>query len=188
MAHSARAIGRIRRIGLDSTTNYSFLATASYDATSPAATTSSMSAADITAMDQALYTLVPPGTEVTQQGILLTFERRMAYSWGCIVKVRPSYNAAIANSTALELWSHDSSDSTWTLRRRIVLADPFSGVPSGEAKFFDLRFAAPRQHIDKIWVTMAPDPADTPTMRFVAVHPFGQCSSLACHLPPTAQP
>lgn len=175
MAHSSRAIGRIRRIGSDTEINYSFLATSAYDATNPAATTGAWS--DDEAMDQALYTLVPPGTEVTEQGILVTFERRVFGFWGIIAKVRPTYTDLPTITTAIEMWTHNLGTDVWTLRRRILFSDVFNGTPPGEAKFFDLRLATFQSNVDRVWITMAPDPADTapPVMRFVAVHPFGQC-------------
>lgn len=174
MARTSSFIGRIRRIGNDAETNFSFLSTSAYNAASPAATTAAIS--DQALFDQALD--ASGYAETAIEGVLLTFERTCHQFWGIVAKIRPTYDEDILNTTALELWTHDSVAVAWTLRRRILLQNPFVGVVSDRAKFFDLRLSVPLENIDKVWVTMAPDGADTPTMRFIACHAFGQCHTI----------
>jgi hypothetical protein len=161
-------LGRIKRIGTDTVTNYSLLATASYDSAHPAATTSALS--DASLLDQSVLNPVSAPTETTKEGILLTFARFPAYFTGIVTKVRPTYTDT---TTAIELWTHNSQDNIWTLRRKIAFANPFAGTPTDTVKVFDLRLAAPIPQVDKVWVTMAP--GATPTMRFEALHCFGRC-------------
>lgn len=168
----ATALGRIRRIGLDTVTNYELLTTSAYSALDPAGTTGA--APDSVLLDQAFT--IPNADEITAEGLRIDFTRDCPFFWGVIVKVRPTYDATIDNTTALELWTHSSATNAWTLRRAIQLRNPFVGTPSGEAKFFDLRLAVPLTKIDFVWITMAPMlDGDTPVMRFIALHAYGRC-------------
>jgi hypothetical protein len=164
-------MGRIRRIGTDTVTNYSFLATSAYDSTDPAATTSAWP--DDAVMDQ-LFSQPGP-TEVEEQGVLITFER-LPYAFnGAYVKLKPTYNASVGEDPFIELWTHNSQTSIWTRRHRIELSNPFVGIESETRKVMDLSFFPFVTDVDKVWITMDPGSVGSPTLAFSGLQLFGQC-------------
>lgn len=174
----ATLLGRIRRISADvgNPTNYTVTATSAYDADAPAATAATWGTdADRAALDQSVTIPVPPAAEIEHEGALVTFDRLPFLFTSAVVKIRPTYDFDAGENPFLELWTHDASEDAWTRRRSVQLASGFVGVPSGQAKFFELFLAVPLEDVDAVWVTMAPGVTGTPVMRFVALHVFGQC-------------
>ena len=165
-------MGRIRRIGVDSMTNYSFLQTSAYDANNPAATTSAWP--DDAAMDQDPRQASP--TEVTAEGVLITFERFPDTFTGAHVKVQPTYDFDSGGENPfLEMWLHDSETSTWTKRSSVQFANVFVGAKTGVRKIFDFTFFPFERNIDMVWLTMNPGAVGTPSMDFAMIRLFGKC-------------
>lgn len=165
-------MGRIARIGNDSSANYTFLATSMYDAANPAGTTGAWP--DDAAMDQAFNQASP--TEVTEEGVLITFVRFPDAFQGAQVKIHPTYDVT-TDDPFLEMWTHDSVTGDWTKRRRVELSNPFVGVATGTFKVFDFTLFPFLEHVDKVWLTMDPGTSGTPTMKFVGIRLFGQCAA-----------
>lgn len=172
--------GRIRRISLDAGTpeNFTFQATTTYDAFSPAIGASSWGdAAAVSALDQDLSLSAP--VEVTGNlGCLITFSRFPEYFTGVFVKVRPTYDSDAGEDPYLEFWTHDSVALTWTRRNSVQLRNGFVGCPTGKAKYFNFIGEVLRPSIDKCWVTLKPGTVGTPTLAFLAVHVFGTCRNV----------
>lgn len=164
-------MGKILRIGNDTVTNYSLQATSAYDENAPAATTSPWP--DSAAMDQAFDQ--PNPVEITEEGVLVTFDRTPFAFEGAIVKIRPLYNTSIGEDPFFELWTHDSITTNWTKRRRIELSNLFVGVASDQRKVVDFTFFPFLSNVDMVWITMDPGTVGAPTMRWDAIHLFGQC-------------
>ena len=164
-------MGRILRIGVDTVTNYTLLATSAYDAGNPAATTSPWP--NSAAMDQP-FTQASP-TEVSAQGALVTFSRFPDSYSGAQVKLHPTYDVSTSENPFFEMWVHDSVTLTWTLRGSIQLSNPFVGIASGARKVLDFTFFPFLRHIDKVWLTMNPGLIGAPTLKFDAIQLFGQC-------------
>lgn len=163
-------MGRIRRVGLDTTVNYTLQATTAYDPSDPAATT--LAWGDVAAQDQELTETEP---EEEQEGALLTFTRFPDVFEGLHVKIHPTY--ADGNTPSLELWTHDSEEDVWIKRRAVVLSG-LQGVESDAAKVFRFDLAIQRRNVDAVWITMNPGPTGTPVMRFLAIHLFGHCDAV----------
>jgi len=164
-------VGRILRIGVDTVTNYTLLATSAYDAGNPAATTSPWP--NSAAMDQ-LFTQASP-TEVSAQGALVTFSRFPDSYSGAQVKLHPTYDVSTNENPFFEMWVHDSVALTWTLRASIQLSNPFVGIASGARKVLDFTFFPFLRHIDMVWLTLNPGVVGAPTVQFDAIQLFGQC-------------
>lgn len=162
-------MGRILRVGIDTSINYEFLATTAYDANNPAATTFAWPDSD--AMDQEFDE--PSPDEVEAEGVLITFDRFPDAFEGAMVKIRPTYTDPEAPS--FELWTHNSETDDWTKQRRIDLFNLFVGVESNQRRIVDFTFFPFEPNVDKVWITMDPGPSGTPTMRFIAIKLFGQC-------------
>lgn len=166
-------MGRILRIGNDSNTNYSFLATSAYNAASPAATTSAWP--DSFSMDTPFN--LPQFSPVTEQGVLVTFDRLPETFNGAMVKLTPTYNVSGGEDPFFELWTHDSVSGLWTKRRSIEFKNLFVGIASGATRILDLTFFPYLPHVDKAWLTMNPGAIGTPALNFVSIALFGQCHS-----------
>ena len=164
-------MGRILRIGVDTVTNYTLLATSAYDAGNPAATTSPWP--NSAAMDQP-FTQASP-TEVSAQGALVTFSRFPDSYSGAQVKLHPTYDVSTSENPFFEMWVHDSVALTWTLRASIQLSNPFVGIASGARKVLDFTFFPFLRHIDMVWLTLNPGVIGAPTVQFDAIQLFGQC-------------
>lgn len=164
-------MGRILRIGNDTLTNYSFLQTSAYNASLPAATTSPWP--DDAAMDQAFTQ--PSPVEVTAQGVLITFNRLPDTFDGAMVKLEPTYDSSTGEDPFFEMWIHDPTNG-WVLRSSIELSNPFNGIVSGQRKILDLTFFPFLPAIDMVWLTMNPGSIGTPSLNFLAIKLFGQCT------------
>lgn len=167
-------MGRILRIGVDTLTNYSFEETSAYDEDAPAATTSPWP--DSNAMDQPFNT--PSPVTVAAQGVLVTFDRTPEAFNGGMVKIEPTYDTSTDEAPFIELWTHDSSTSDWTRRRRISLTNLFVGVESGTRKVMDMTFFSFLQNVDMVWLTMDPGAVGAPTMEWIAIQLFGYCKQM----------
>lgn len=166
-------MGRIRRVGTDTVVNYSFQETSAYDANDPAGTVGAWP--DDAAMDQELRQASP--TEVTAEGVLITFERFPDTFTGAKVKVQPTYDFDAGEDPYLEQWIHNSETGEWTKRSSIQFANVFVGAATGVRKVFDLTFFPFERNIDQVWITMNPGSTGTPSMDFAAVQLFGQCEA-----------
>lgn len=170
-------MGRILRIGNDTLTNYSFLATSAYDAGNPAATTSPWP--DSFSMDTPFNEIQL--SPVSEQGVLVTFDRLPSTFNGSMVKIQPTYNVSGGEDPFFELWTHDDKSGLWTKRRSIELKNLFVGVESGQNRILDLTFFPYLSNVDKVWLTMNPGAVGTPAMNFIEIQMFGQCESALRH-------
>lgn len=171
-------MGKILRIGGDGQPNYNLLETSDYDAENPAATTSAWS--DSLATEQEFNQL--PFVEVSAQGALVTFTRFPDAFLGAMVKIQPTYDTSIGENPAFEMWTHESGGD-WTLRRRILLANVFVGIPSGSYGVLDLTFFPYLRNVDQVWLTLSPGDTGAPTVDFVSIHLFGLCEGAIRHPP-----
>lgn len=188
---------RIRRVGLDTIVNYTLQATSAYNASAPAATTSSWgTAGDVALMDRPMET--PSGT-VDHEGALVTFARFPHFFNGAYVKLLPTFGTL--EDPAIELWTQDATTLVWTKRRRVSMANIFTGTRSDVAKVFNLTIFSNLTNVGQVWITMDPS-GGTPTNRFIALHLFGECEQTLvvpnpcdveddpnfCDLPPPGTP
>lgn len=163
-------MGKILRIGTDTTTNYTFLKTSAYDANNPAATTTTWP--DSTSMD--VDFVIPNPTTVSAEGVLVTFTRLPDTFLGAMVKIKPTYDTSIGEAPAFEMWTHSVAGG-WVRRRHIDLTNVFVGVPTGTFKVLDLTFFPFLRDVNQVWLTMAPGTTGAPSMAFAAIQLYGQC-------------
>src|SRR5262245_8407253 len=112
-------MGRILRVGTDTTINYTLLETSAYNAGDPAATTAAWP--DTAAMDQ-LFDQASPTVVMDAQGALVTFSRFPDRFLGAMIKVAANYDRDTGENPAIEMWTHDSESDEWTRRRRVLFA------------------------------------------------------------------
>lgn len=168
-------MGKLLRVGVDTTVNYVLQETSAYDEANPAATTATWTPQSD--MDQALTIPLPTAVTHTAQGALINFQRMAEFNDGVKVKLKPTYDQDAGEDPYLEVWTHDEVSSEWTIRRKIQLKNGFVGVESGHAKIFDLPFSVGLSNVDKIWITMNPGAIGSPSMEFVAIQVIGRCSA-----------
>lgn len=168
-------MGKLLRVGVDTTVNYLLEETGDYNEVNPAATNGAWLPQDD--MDQSFSVSLATAVTHVGQGALVNFQRMALFNDGVKVKIKPTYDQSAGEDPYFEVWTHDEVSTVWTRRRKIQLKNLFVGVESGQAKIFDLPFGVGLANVDNIWITMNPGAVGTPTMDFLAIQIFGRCSA-----------